>query len=90
MFLTATPLQTGLQDIVNLMATLGVDVAEDPRLLEEQMRWDMMLNDWIRLVRHQPPDWEEEGRRSLVSLGAQGGTTRPGWVEFCSWWNPQT
>ena len=81
-FLTATPLQTGLQDIVNLMATLGVDVAEDPGLLEEQMRWDMMLNDWIRLVRHQPPDWKEEARRSLVNLGAQGGRTRPGWVEF--------
>ena len=82
LFLTATPLQTGLQDIVNLMATLGVDVAEDPGLLEEQMRWDMMLNDWVRLVRHQPPDWKEEARRSLVNLEAQGGRTRPGWVEF--------
>ena len=81
-FLTATPLQTGLQDIVNLMATLGVDVAEDPGLLEEQMRWDMMLNDWIRLVRHQPPDWKQEAPRSLVNLEAQGGKTRPGWVEF--------
>ena len=81
-FLTATPLQTGLQDIVNLMATLGVDVAEDPGLLEEQMRWDMMLNDWIRLVRYQPPNWKEEARRSLVTLEALGGGTRPGWVEF--------
>ena len=81
-FLTATPLQTGLQDIVNLMATLGVDVAEDPGLLEEQMRWDMMLNDWIRLVRHQPPDWKEEARKCLVSLETQGSNTRPGWVEF--------
>ena len=81
-FLTATPLQTGLQDIVNLMATLGVDVAEDPGLLEEQMRWDMTLNDWIRLVRHQPPDWKEEARRSLANLETHGGTTRPGWVQF--------
>ena len=81
-FLTATPLQTGLQDIVNLMATLGVDVAEDPGLLEEQMRWDMMLNDWIRLVRRQPPDWKEEARQSLVILETQGGETRPGWGAF--------
>ena len=81
-FLTATPLQTGLQDIVNLMTTLGVDVAEDPRSLEEQMRWDMMLNDWIRLVRHQPPEWKEEAHRSLVILEAEGGKTRPGWGEF--------
>jgi superfamily II DNA or RNA helicase len=81
-FLTATPLQTGLQDIVNLMATLGVDVAEDPGLLEEQMRWDMTLNDWIRLVRHQPPDWKEEARCSLANLETHGGTTRPGWVQF--------
>ena len=29
-FLTATPLQTHLQDIVHLMEVLGVDVAEDP------------------------------------------------------------
>ena len=55
LFLTATPLQTSLSDIVHLMEALGVDVAEDPRLLEEQMRWDMELNDWIRLVRRQPP-----------------------------------
>ena len=42
-FLTATPLQTGLQDIVHLMAALGVDVAEDPELLEEHLNWDMRL-----------------------------------------------
>ena len=54
LFLTATPLQTSLEDIVHLMEALGVDVAQDPRLLEEQMRWDMELNDWIRLVRRQP------------------------------------
>ena len=64
------------------MATLGVDVAEDPGLLEEQMRWDMMLNDWIRLVRRQPPDWKEEARQSLVILETQGGETRPGWGAF--------
>lgn len=81
-FLTATPLQTGLQDIVNLMSTLGVDVAEDPGLLEEQMRWDMMLNDWIHLVRNQPPDWKDEARKCLVNLETQKGETRPGWVEF--------
>ena len=60
-FLTATPLQTGLDDIVNLMETLGVDVAADPGLLEDQMRWDMSMNDWIHLVRHNPP--RMEGRK---------------------------
>ena len=81
-FLTATPLQTGLDDIVNLMSTLGVDVAQDPRLLEEQLRWDMMLNDWIHLIRHQPPGWKEEVYRSLPALESRGGESRPGWTGF--------
>ena len=82
LFLTATPLQTSLSDIVHLMEALGVDVAEDPRLLEEQMRWDMGLNDWIRLVRHQPPGWREELGRMLGRLEAGGGRDRPGWGGF--------
>ena len=81
LFLTATPLQTSLLDIVHLMEALGVDVAEDPALLEEQMRWDMELNDWIRLVKHQPPGWQREADSTLARLeeGAQG---RPGWSVF--------
>ena len=81
-FLTATPLQTGLQDIVHLMAALGVDVAEDPELLEEHLEWDMRLNDWIRLVKYQPPDWQRDTDRSLHELAAGGGLRRPGWDEF--------
>ena len=81
-FLTATPLQTGLQDIVHLMSALGVDVAEAPDLLEEQMHWDMRLNDWIRLVKRQPPDWQRDADRSLRELAATGGRERPGWDEF--------
>ena len=81
-FLTATPLQTGLEDIVNLMATLGVDVAEDTGLLEDQMHWDMRINDWIYLVRHNPLGWKEESQRALVRLEADGGQARPGWSEF--------
>ena len=81
-FLTATPLQTGLADIVNLMGALGVDVAADPGLLEEQLRWDMQLNDWIHTVRHHPPGWKEEAHRSLATLEANGGRARPGWTEF--------
>lgn len=81
LFLTATPLQTSLLDIVHLMEALGVDVAEDPTLLEDQMRWDMELNDWIRLVKHQPPGWQREADSTLARLeaGAQG---RPGWGLF--------
>jgi len=78
-FLTATPLQTGLEDIVHLMEALGVDVAADPRLLEEQIRWDMGLNDWIRLVRRRPPDWQRELHRMLDNLENNGGRDRPGW-----------
>ena len=81
-FLTATPLQTSLQDIVHLMTALGVDVAEDPDLLEEQMHWDMRLNDWIRLVKRQPPDWQRDADRSLRELAASGGRERPGWAAF--------
>ena len=81
LFLTATPLQTHLSDIVHLMEALGVDVAEDPRLLEEQMRWDMELNDWIRLVRRQPPGWRQEMDGILARLDA-GGQDRPGWNGF--------
>ena len=81
LFLTATPLQTRLSDIVHLMEALGVDVAEDPRLLEEQMRWDMELNDWIRLVRRQPPGWRREMDGVLARLDA-GGRDRPGWNGF--------
>ena len=69
-FLTATPLQTRLEDIVNLMDALGVDVAADPSLLEEQLRWDMQMNDWIRLVRHRPPGWRARVRlRSFAHCG---------------------
>ncbi len=81
LFLTATPLQTGLSDIVHLMQALGVDVAEDPRLLEEQMRWDMELNDWIRLVRRQPPGWKLDSDSVLARLES-GGRDRPGWDGF--------
>ena len=81
LFLTATPLQTGLSDIVHLMEALGVDVAEDPRLLEEQIRWDMQLNDWIRLLRRQPPGWRREADGTLTRLELEG-RGRPGWSEF--------
>lgn len=81
LFLTATPLQTSLSDIVHLMEALGVDVAEDPRLLEEQMLWDMELNEWIRLVRRQPPGWQGESDGMLARL-ERGGRDRPGWSVF--------
>ena len=81
-FLTATPLQTSLQDIVHLMDALGVDVAEDPDLLEDQLQWDMGLNDWIRLVKRQPPDWQRDSDRALREMAASGGQDRLGWVEF--------
>ena len=82
LFLTATPLQTQLRDIVNLMGTLGVDVAEDPRLLEEQLRWDMQLNDWIRLVKNRPPGWHQDAAKMLGNLETSGGRDRPGWQDF--------
>ena len=75
------PLQTSLSDIVHLMQALGVDVAEDPRLLEEQMRWDMGLNGWIRLVRRQPPGWKRDSDSVLARLES-GGRDRPGWDGF--------
>ena len=81
-FLTATPLQTSLVDIVHLIEALGVDVAEDPALLEEQIRWDMELNDWIRLLRHQPPGWRQHLQRLLDRLEVIGGRGRPGWKRF--------
>ena len=81
LFLTATPLQTSLSDIVHLMQALGVDVAEDPRLLEEQMRWDMEMNDWIRLARRQPPGWGQDANAILERLDT-GGRDRPGWAGF--------
>ena len=81
-FLTATPLQTHLRDIVHLMEVLGVDVAEDPALLEEQLHWDMQLNDWISLVRRRPPGWRHEVDRALDRLETDGGHSRPGWHRF--------
>ncbi len=81
-FLTATPLQTRLDDIVHLMDALGVDVAADPNLLEEQQHWDMRLNDWIRLARRQPPGWEREADSVMGELEAAGGRNRPGWKAF--------
>ena len=81
-FLTATPLQTHLRDIVHLMEALGVDVAEDPALLEEQLHWDMQLNDWVGLVRRRPPGWRHEADRRLQVLESSGGHSRPGWGRF--------
>ncbi len=82
LFLTATPLQTSLLDVVHLMEALGVDVAESPDLLEEQMRWDMELNDWIHLIKHRPPDWRQESEKTLRRLEAEGGRDRSGWAGF--------
>lgn len=81
-FLSATPLQTSLADIVHLMEALGVDVAADPSLLEEQLHWDMKLNDWIRVVRYQPPRWKGEANRLIRELENEGGRERPGWSGF--------
>ena len=83
-FLTATPLQTHLRDIVHLMEVLGVDVAEDPALLEDQLQWDMELNDWIGLVRRRPPGWRLEADHALDRLETDGGHSRPGWRQFDS------
>ena len=82
LFLSATPLQTSLLDIVHLMSALGVEVAAEPDLLEEQLHWDMLLNDWIRIVRRQPPGWKGEAARLLNELETGGGRARPGWNEF--------
>ena len=81
-FLPATPLQTHLRDIVHLMEVLGVDVAEDPALLEEQLHWDMQLNDWIGLVRRRPPGWRHEAEQAIQRLETSGGHSRPGWSRF--------
>ena len=64
------------------MATLGVDVAADTGLLEDQMRWDMRVNDWIHLIKHNPPGWREESQSALNVLESAGGRTRPGWAGF--------
>ena len=81
-FLTATPFQTHLQDIVHLMEALGVDVAEDPALLEEHLHWDMQLNDWISLTKRRPPGWRKEVERLIQELETAGGRSRPGWLRF--------
>ena len=81
-FLTATPIQTHLRDIVHLMEVLGVDVAEDPAVLEEQLHWDMQLNDWIGLARRRPPGWRQEADHALHRLETSGGNSRPGWRRF--------
>ncbi len=83
-FLTATPLQTSLEDIVNLMETLGVDVAVDPRLLEEQIRWDMDLNDLLKIFRRHPPDFANNLPGMMARLERTGGSARPGWERFKS------
>ena len=48
-------------------------------MLEEQMRWDMRLNDWIRLIKRRPPDWAQDAGRLLDELDRDGGRERPGW-----------
>lgn len=78
-FLTATPLQTGLDDIVHLMEALGVDVSADPQLLQEQIRWDMELNSLVRMVRHRTPGWDRELPKRLEQLESGGGDHRLGW-----------
>ncbi len=81
-FLTATPLQTSILDIVHLMEALGVDVAEDPVLLEDQLLGDRVLNHWICLLRRRPLGWSQQSENLLdnLELFIEGG--RPGWKEF--------
>ena len=40
----------------------------------------MRLNDWIRLIKRQPPDWVQDATRLLDDLGDSGGRNRPGWA----------
>ena len=81
-FLTATPLQTGLYDIVHLMEALGVSVSADPQLLQEQIRWDMELNNLVRMARLRAPGWESELPKRLAELESSGGAQRPGWTDL--------
>ena len=81
-FLTATPLQTRLEDIVHLMEALGVDIAADPGLLEEQIRWDMQLNDCIKAIKYRSPGWQAALPQALDFLEGSGGCDRPGWQGF--------
>lgn len=78
-FLTATPLQTSLEDIVHLMEALGVDISADPRLLEEQIQWDMELNDQIKMFQRRVPEWRQELPKVLDKLELSGGSKRPEW-----------
>lgn len=81
-FLTATPLQTTILDIVHLMEALGVDVAEDPDLLQYQLLGDKVLNFLISLLRRRPAGWSKLSDAFLDNLEFLIEEGRPGLKEF--------
>lgn len=55
--LTATPVQTSLDDLRNLCRILSIDLAEDASAFDEELSVDMKLNELLSLARHKGPDW---------------------------------
>jgi superfamily II DNA or RNA helicase len=82
LFLTATPYQTGLEDVVHLMQALGVDISSDPVLLLNQIEWDMDLNSLVKSARNRAPGWNDHLEEKLAKLESRGGAHRPGWIDL--------
>jgi superfamily II DNA or RNA helicase len=70
-FLTATPVQTTLENLRSLMRLLGVDVASDPILFCDTIDRDSYLTAVCRLVKHRPPGWRAEAERRLDAAAAR-------------------
>jgi len=64
-FLTATPLQTGDQDLYTLLNVLRPDVILNPETFQMMARPNPHINRAAHFIRTESPDWAKEARSSL-------------------------
>jgi len=64
-FLTATPLQTGDQDLYTLLNVLRPDIILDPETFNMMARPNPYINRAAHFIRTESPDWTKEALSSL-------------------------
>jgi len=69
-FLSATPVQLGREDLFTLLNVLRPDVIIDPASFDQMAEPNPYVNEAIQACRRGEPGWEEEVRQNLRAVAA--------------------
>ena len=67
-FLTATPLQNGNNDLYTLLNLLRPDLILDKDTFTTMSEPNRFINRLLQIVRSQPKDWKEESRKEIINI----------------------